>query len=157
MVDSREGSRLPEWVRIPQRFKSNPKAAPKAHMTGEVCGKPCKVPASLCSPDFTQRALRTSCQWMWDAGAFLRSFAPLLWMGHPCSLSFESFWDRCQYAWVYTYRLSAECVLMLHNKITSKFAFCRSCSSFCERAAGENFAGCLFNTVFHRLSSAECL
>lgn len=72
MVDSREGSRLPEWVIIPQRFKSNPKVAPKAHMTGEVCGKPYKVPASLCSPDFTQRAPRTRCQWMWDAGAFLR-------------------------------------------------------------------------------------
>lgn len=71
MVDSREGSRLSEWVRIPQRFKPNPKAATKSHMTREVWGKPCKVPASLCSPDFPQRALRTSCQGIWDSGAFL--------------------------------------------------------------------------------------
>lgn len=38
------------------------------------------------------------------------SFAPLLWTGHLCSLGFEAFWDRCQYACVYMYRLSAECI-----------------------------------------------
>lgn len=40
-------------------------------MTGEVWGKPGKLPAALCSPDFSQRALSTRCQWVWDAGAFL--------------------------------------------------------------------------------------
>lgn len=110
---------------------------------------------------FPKRALRTSCQGIWDSGAspyciLLHFSKQVIW---ACSIFSHSVAgvSMWQYACVYMHKLSVECYFFLYNETTKRFSFCQSCSSFCERAAGENFAGCLFKAVFHQLSSVECL